>query len=394
MLTLILVLSSLINIARAQDVSGTLSKGGFPIASEKDHSYFIQPSMPLSKDSHFLIVRVKDDKDDFEVIANGTIESAENQGYWLAIESKDLKKLPVKGDFAVLLGAPKVFDIKPQLKPTINFNLSNAPPEDLERGYLQLGYTFYEGSLSANSSTRANSYKNISQYRFQGFELDWFLDFLPNYGITIKSFGGSVPVRSYYLNDIPSSYSRLNMRLNYRTKVSKNKLRWTFFVDSLYEDFNTSNPDEYLLSSKETSLGAGATLAYEPRYFLLPYQKKSEFVFQRFFVSAVYYPKVQVQDSIVSRGSDSVGSSRWDLGVGATFLFNLSWVPWVKRYYLEAGYNVSETSLKFSGPTQSESGGIYTVPQGGTGSEKDQYWYIQIGVRYEDFIGHLFKPRN
>ncbi len=362
--------------------------------SEKNQSYFIKAPATLSTDSRFLIVRVKDDKNDFEVIADGKVHSVDKDGFWLSVNTSDMKKIPVKGDFAVSLGDPKVFEKKDQLKPTLDFKLKNGVVEPLEPGYLQLGYTFYQGSFSSNSSTRANSFKNINQYKFQGFQLEWFLDFLPNYGITLKSFGGNVPVTSYYLTDIPSSYSRLNLRLNYRTNRSKSNLRWTFFIDSLYEEFKTDNPDEYLLSTKETSLGAGAMFAWEPRPSLLTFSGKSEFVFQRLFLTGIYYPKVQVQDSIVSRGTDSNGSSRWDLGVGSTFLFNLSWVPWVKRYYLEAGYNVSETSLKFSGATTSESGGVYVVPQGGSGSEKDQYLYIQVGVRFDDFIGHIFSPRN
>lgn len=390
---IVLFFSLFVRHAQANDVAGTLSKGGFPILSEKDKSYFVQSSVPLSKDSRFIIVRIKEDKSDFEVIANAKVQSLEKQGLWLVIADQDLKKLPMQGDFAVLMGEPKSFEKKNQLKPTLEYNLAQQDVEPLEPGYLQFGYTFFGGSYSSSSSTPANAFKNISQYSFQGFQIEWFVDFLPNYGITIKSFGGSVPVFSYYREEIPSSYSRLNLRFNYRTKRFSNNLRGTVFIDSLYEEFKTDNPDENVLSSKETSMGLGGMLSFEPKPSLLSFSGKSEFVFQRLFLSAIYYPKVQAQDSVISRGTDSNGSMRWDAGIGTTFLFNLAWVPWVKRYYLEAGYNVSETNLKFSGPTSSESGGVI-IPQGGSGSEKDQYWYIQLGVRFDDVVGHALSPRN
>lgn len=372
--------------------SAETARESVPVLKVTDRVVIAPLNDALKPGQNVLIVRENPDDEEPDVIANGKVALIKDKFSFIRLDVDTLKKRPEKKDRIVLLGAPKIFSSRQDEGGKSNFVQENIPPEAQERGYIQLRYLHFAGQLDGESSTEANRYKNISSLPKTGWELEWFLDFLSSYGLSFGQLTGVVPIQSYYHNDVQAQYAQTYFKLMYRTQ-KKYDLRGQFFLQSQNEEFSTQNPDDFILSTKTEAQLLGAALIYEPGDLLL---RRERFAFQWSYLKlqAAMSLNVQATDGAVSRGTSSGGSAMRDLRLEAGATMWIPSVPWVKRYTLSLEGFHRQTDLKFSGPTRSENGGVYAIPENGTAQENETGWMLSIGVRFDDVIGAVFKPKD
>jgi hypothetical protein len=368
-----------------------MQKTAYKVLQEKSNIVAVGAAN-LPKGQRLLFVRNQPDLGEYEVIGRGMVERSDSKISVIKLEMDDLKKIPQKGDFAVILGEPKTFAVAPTKKPQSDLTIQPEDPEEPERGYFSLGLLSGNGKLASQSSNKANSLKNLDKYPLGGFRFEWFPEFASNYGISYQNASSQVPVVSYYLQTSVGTLSKSIFRIHYRHKKSASNFRWSLFLENQSEEFKTANQDEYVIASRYDSLGVGVHLAWEPGDLL--YSTPSILGQpNRLYLEASYAPSVNAGDTTVSRGASSGGSTRMDYSVGYTHVFYWSAIPWLKRYSLDLKYSVSNLDLHFSGATKSETGGFYIIPASGVYSETNTQIQVVFGWRFEDLFGRNFKPR-
>jgi hypothetical protein len=281
------------------------------------------------------------------------------------------------------------------MEPPLSSEEGESPSDP---GYIEYDMGQLSGGAQASASDdTSDAYKNLPKYAPAYTHFIWYFEFLWHLGFETETWNGTFPTSTYY-HDYGDSKEKLSITsLNYRfyRLWLHEHLRPTVRLLTTNSTFSTLNTDEALLSSGLTATGLGTRLSYEWDSTIWKPEKGSGFKFQSVFLDLNYYPIVTVQDTgPISRGTGSAGSSMSDFKIGASTIMYAKWVPWIKRYILEAGYGQRNISLKFSGPTTSQDvGSGYQVPSGLTGTEKYSWVYVSIGIRFEDIIGQLLKPR-
>lgn len=353
--------------------------------------YFRNPQrMEFEENQYVVIVRHNPDDDEMEVISTGRFKSRPREH--ILLDDLNFKKLPQAGDLVAKTGDPlKKKDEKAKAEPK-NI-LPDAPTvSPLEAGYIEFSYLTGHQNTLTESPNQANAYKQINNLSDSGFRLRWFLDFFPNYGIDYQTRSGQVPIQSYYRSDVSATLSEQLFRLNYRNSKIGHSWRWNAFVESFSTEFQTNNPDEAVISTAAQGVGIGASLKYEP-YSPLYSAKSTSMVVDGIGLEFSQSLMGTAVDALVSRGSSS-RVSRQSLSLVAGTTLYLPWVPYINRYFIEASYTTTNWSMAFSGPTRKEIGGPIEIPSGGTYAEKEKGWKILIGIRYDDLVGRIFKPKN
>lgn len=371
-----------------------LKHKAFKVIKENKGMVVLQASN-MNKGQKILFVRAIPELDEFEVISQGVVKVSNDKLTLVELNSGKLAKYPQAGDFAVTMGEPKKFEV-PTLKQGMEgFTVEAENPEEPERGYVDIGFLRNQGTLNSSTSNRANSYKNINKYTNQGLSFVWHPEFLPNYGIEYTSADGGVIVYDYYGTPQESSTKTTKFRLSYRNRISPSKLRWKLFLQSTSSQFQTLNADEYVLQSTQNGLGLGGLIGYE-FHTTLPFSATAGYGAPAgIYLEAYYVPNLSVVDSAaVQRGTSSSGSNSIFFSVAYSHLFYIEQIPWFKRYFLELKYAVSKSNINFQGPTKNAPANFYIIPENGTYSENETVLSLNIGLRFEDWMGKSLKPRS
>lgn len=374
-------------------LASELKSKSLPVLSEKRSIVEVGDS-DLHMGQKMLFVRIVPEYDEFEVIAEGTVIAKSKGRTQIKMNLDKLKKIPNKDDFAVMLGEPKKF-VDPKTEPSkALIAIERDEVVEQEPGYIAVYLINSNGQLKSTSSNTANSLKQLNSLKTAGFGFEWFFEFLPSYGFSYESGGGKVPVFSYFKKEEPTIYEFSEFKIMFRKQLLKNPgWRWHFQISNWTSKFKTTNADAYVLSTQTVSNGFGAAISYDfkaslfeaPRFWGTPYS---------LYAGLKMYPDVTISDGIVSRGETSSGSSQMSTFVGYTHNFNLKFIPYVSRWYLDFRFSQLNQSIKMLGATKSEAGSFYTVPQGGTYSEKQTFFEITLGIRFPDLLGAGLKSRN
>jgi hypothetical protein len=162
----------------------------------------------------------------------------------------------------------------------------------------------------------------------------------------------------------------------------------------LTDKFETINPDEALISSQYNGFGVG--LRIEARFGSELWKTDKYFpplILQNLYVEAGYVPSLTATDLTISRGESSGGSKAFEYAIGATSVIYLKWMPMASRWIVSGKYVVQSYDLTYSGPTKSEEGGFYTIPEGGRYKEQYSYLMLNFGLRFDDYVGKFLNPR-
>ena len=314
------------------------------------------------------------------------------------LDRDSITKYPETGDRAVMLADEM---LPPDLGPNETHDLPQTSekkkPDDHPPGYLEFGMgMLMAGSITADSGgVYANSAKKSSGYRFKNIHFAYYSDFFP-VGIEMDSHGGDFPTSTYQNTVVDSSESVKMMTFNYRFKnIFGKKLAPRLRVATLSDDFETSAVDGALLSTQTSGLGFGGRLDYE---FASPIWKPKGgdpiFTLQALQLELTYFPSITAKDQGLSRGTESSGSTGLYYGAAVTALAWFDFIPVLKRWVVQAGYRVRSYSLKFQGPTVSETGCLNCqIPQNSTSSEKESDLRFFIGVRFDDPI-RMMAPKK
>jgi hypothetical protein len=371
-----------------------IKQKGFRVIKESNGNVIINaPNLAVGQ--KIIFVRIVPELEELETISQGNIKRSTDKLSLVELDREKIEKFPKAGDYAVFMGEPKKFIDPPQPLGKEGYSTSVKVAEDYERGYAQLGFITNDGSLLSTSTTRANSYKNITKYTYKGLAFAWHPEFLPNYGIEYKQVEGPVPVIDYYEIVQPSSFATSQLRLSYRNQLGPAKIRWKIFLQSSSSEFKTLNGDEYVLASKQTALGLGGLVGYE---FNEPLPLNATAFYGQpgtITVEAYYEPNLIIADSVaVSRGTTSTGSHQQGYAVSYTHLFYIEKIPWFKRFFIEIKYATSETKLSFQGKPKNPTENFYEIPENGEGTESEKIVSVNLGLRFEDWFGASLKPRS
>jgi hypothetical protein len=371
---------------------GELTTKPLPILAVGDDFIRVRSLDTLGPGQNFLIVRPVDD-DDPEVVANGRLKSQIKNEVIIEFDPALAKKRPINNDFVILLGKPKVFNPIPKGKKSDDTDFSLLQVKNKETGYLQFKYFQGNTKLDSSSPNQANSLKNISKFPRAGFELEWFMEFLPNYGFSIGEFSGEIPIVNYFHTPVPGTFTQSKIKLMYRTEKSST-LRGQLFMQSQSEKFATANSDEYILSTQVDVSALGASLVYE-RGELLPITKTWSFGLTALRLNLIYGLSVVAQDGSVSRGQSSGGNGFQEIQLGLDTTGYFPKIPYLKRWTFGLDFYQRTLDLKFTGKTKGEQvTGAYVIPSDQKYSEIESGVYLYVGFRFKDVIGSAFKPRE
>lgn len=373
-------------------IDNELKSKSIPVLAEKNNIVEIGKTS-LAPGQKMLFVRPVPEYEEFEIIAEGAILDTRNGRTRVKLRMDKLKKIPTKTDYAVMLAAPKVFTPPQQKKPEAILTIEQQQVKELESGYISLYYTSNMGKMVGTSSNVANSLKQINSLKSSGIGLEWFLEFLPNYGFSFESTAGKVPVISYFKVEEPTSIEYNELKLQMRNQLFKPGWRYRGFLSNATSSFSTTNTDAYVISSKSVLNGFGFIVGYDLTE-TLSVPKKIWGKPHSIYGGMAFYPDVIVTDGVVKRGTASSGSSQMNLMLGYTHLINLSFIPYVNRWFFDFKLTQSTMKIKMSGPTTSEAGSFYIVPENGNYSETQTLIQISFGTRFSDFLGAGLKSRN
>jgi hypothetical protein len=365
-----------------------IKKNAVPVRRVMDDVVFLPRSNRVSVGDLVVVLRVQGD--DVEVIARGAAETVQNGELLVVMEGPSISKIPKARDWVVSLSKLKPPPDDPIFPHPPDITIVDKP-DPYEPGYMVFDIGSDQGRFESQSPNQANQYK-VYDYKFTEMHFLWYVDMFWRYGIEYQSSSANIPVQSYYREDRPTTADETRISLHYRMLPIWKELRPTLKLISLSNKFVTTNEDEYVLSSQASGMGVGANFHYLFSDNLFKTDKGMGWKFNRAYVDMNYFPSYNLTDGSVSRGSSSSGS-RMEIKVGATALFYVPFIPWLKRYSLDASYGISQTQISFSGEVKNAPDGAYVIPAGQSYSESQSYFKVMFGLRLDDFVSKLMKSR-
>lgn len=365
-----------------------IRKSGVPVRRLIDNIVVI-PNNPRVKVGDLVVV-ARTSVDNVEVIARGSVANIQNNELLIMIESNSIIKFPQKNDIVVSLA--KLNQSKEEessLPPSPE--LKEDEPDPYEEGYMQLEAGQNQGALSSETTNRANQFK-LYDFNYANTRFLWYFDFAWRFGIEYETSGGSVPVIGYDKNPKPTSYSDTTFSFHYRFSPVWRELRPTFKLVNRTSDFKTENEDEYVMSSSGAGLGVGAHFHYLFGSNTFTSNRMLDASVNKLYFEYIYFPGYSFKDAEVSRGESSSGSA-YEMNAGMTFLFYVRFIPYFKRYSLDISSGVSQRKFTFTGKPTDPLDIFVPIPEGGSYGEKESYVKIMFGLRLDDFVGKLLKPR-
>lgn len=341
-----------------------------------------------------LILFMRPSRTGLDMLAQGIVDHNDNSFMYVKLNMLTVDKVPYAGDVAVPIAPAWAPEKKSEPAP-VGFIPTEPEPEPGDPGHIQLDYGFLMGSLQTQTTSQANAYKKVPQFRVSHMHFEWYFQFLWNLGLEFESYTGEIPSSSYYRAELTTTEAVRAFMVNYRfRRMFNDTFRPTFRLISINDKFETDNTDEAIISSSYSSMGGGFRWAYEfTSNVWKPESRSLDATLHRVYLDTNFYPIISAKDLDISRGANSSGSMGYEWRLGVTGLAWIDYVPFFKRFVLEAFYGQRTYMLKFSGATKSETGGVYTIPAGGTSTESISYYVIYFGVRLDDFIGKVLMPR-
>ncbi|MEK2687526.1 hypothetical protein [Bdellovibrio sp. GT3] len=365
-----------------------IKKNAVPVRRVTDDVIFLPRSNRVGVGELVVILRVQGD--DVEVIARGNAETVQNNELLVVMDGKSITKIPKVRDLVVSLSKLKPAPEDPFFpQPPDNPIVEKADP--YEPGYIVFEMGSNQGHFESQSPNQANQYK-IYDYKFTEMHFLWYVDMFWRYGIEYQTSSANIPLQSYYREDRPTTAEETRMALHYRLLPVWKELRPTLKLISLSSKFDTTNEDEYVVSSQASGMGLGANFHYLFSDNLFKTKKGFGWAFNRVYFDMNYFPSYSVSDGEVSRGSSSSGTLM-ELKVGATALFYVPFIPWLKRYSVDVSYGMSQSQVTFSGDVKNATDGAYDIPPGQSYNESQSYIKIMLGLRLDDFISNIMKSR-
>lgn len=374
--------------------STALLKRAYKVIKESSNQIIIgAPNlMPGQK---IMFVRLILELDEYEIISHGVVKRATEKMSLITLDLEKNEKFPKVGDFAVVSGEPKTFVDPVSQKTKSEFMPRLDTVNESETGYASIAWSLNQGELKSTSSNRANSYKNIKNFDYNGFNFTWVPEFQPSYGLDVSSYGGNIQVLDYFSEVKPSSLNSTEFKIFYRNFFLEKKMIWAFQFGSTSMNFSTENEDEYIFSSTANGIGLGFSLAYQFNQLIIHKNTPLYGIPQALKLGFFYVPSLSVSDiKNISRGTSSSGSSQLSYEISYSHLFYVDKIPWFKRYFLEFKFRNDDFKINFSGPTKNSFNNFYTIPENGKYTENNSFIRFAVGLMLEDWFGKSLKPRD
>jgi hypothetical protein len=342
-----------------------------------------------------------------DMMARGEVQGVEGEEALIKLDLDEILKVPAENDLAVPLASPSFAknDKEEESLDATGFALPDPPGDP---GYIQATYGFFFGNLdtkvtpgsTAFDALVPNDAKKVSGYRFRQMQFAWYPEFIWHWGFEWEKYGGIFPTFTYYHTQVQTDQDFSRITVNYRfRRMWGGHFRPTLKFQYLVDIFQTSDPDEHVITSHYTSLGLGLRLAWE---FTSPaWTTRRWFPFialHEVHLEGSFYPIASPEDVshngiFISRGTKGSGNAvEWR--AGATGLMYFYWMPVIKRWVITADVGQLTYNLSFSGATRGEVGNPFTIYPGTRSTESYMYWTFMVGIRLDDFVGKFLKPNN
>jgi hypothetical protein len=308
------------------------------------------------------------------------------------LDRDNIIKYPHAGDYAVPMTDPNLAALDGKDGDDFPAPVDEVPKDEGSRpGYFEFGMGLMFGNFNTLPSGQVNLSKISSGYRFPLTHIAYYSDYVP-IGFELDTYKGNFPTGTYKHTITTSGEKVSNIGFNYRFKpLFKHHLAFMARVNSISETFTTNNTDDSLLNTTTTGLGFGLRVQLD---LVSPVWKKEPHDFfiqmQSFFGEYLYYPSITANDTAISRGLSSSGSTLTQYRVGATALAWISFIPLLKRWVIQGSYGMRSYNLKFSGATVSEPGNPILVLPNSSSKESEKDYRFFVGFRIEDPIKLLF----
>lgn len=359
-----------------------------PIVKVEEDVLFVPQNPTIKVGESVVIIRI--DNDDVEVVAKGNVANVQDGSFLILVERKDILKSPKAGDRVVSVARLNPQEVEKQNEIPLP-ELTMAKPDPYEPGYAVLDIGPNLGDFRSLSSNQANQYKNYS-FNYYDTHFIWFFDFMWRLGIEYNTTGGDVPLRSYDRQVRPTKYSETLIGVHYRFLPFWKELRPTIKVVTKSADFQTTNNDEYVVTTKGSGIGIGGNLHYLFGSNIFVSEKSFDWSLNRIYSDLVIFPDFHLSDGLVSRGESGRGLEL-DLKLGATILFYIKPVPFFKRFSVDVSAGIQQNSFTFQGEPKSAPDGFYSIPPNSTYEERQNYFKIMIGLRMEDMVAKALRSR-
>lgn len=361
-------------------------KESLPIHQIKNDIVLVKINARLKLNQEIIVIRLYEDN--VEVVAIGEIQGQQDQFWLIALNPKESKGLPTTKDR--LLPIEKLN--QPLKKsPIVLSKTSFAKSADTyrESGYIEFGRLNLIGDSALQTDILANQYKQFS-YQFNQSHFLWYFDFLWRAGIFYSSQSSDVPVIGYdrFAKATQLNEERFELRFRLAPWIGSFKSHLKFINYS--QSFDTTNEDEYILSTKSTGTGFGLYNYYEFSPSLWQAQQGIDFKWHRIYLDFNHI-SLSTQDGLVSRGKGA--GTLQEVELGTQLLLGTNWFPWFNRVFVDFAYFNNAAKVAFTGPTQSAADGFYLIPESGQSQEINQGYRIRFGWRFDDYISQIFKSR-
>lgn len=354
-------------------------RGGFNkiVIEEKDLPLGFQ----VTKESVYVVARKSKPREGRGpiIVGRSVLAKADNGNLILVFYLPMEEGKPLVGDRLYSSGFP-ITDAERNL---INQALASLPQvdrelDDLYHGLMSFKYGYYSSKLATTTSTDSNSYKQ-SKFTQMTYGFRWWFDFFPQLGVSYDYARGTIPIKGFHKEDETGAQTNSSLGISYRARFLT--LPWIISFKYVATDFETSNPDDFVLGSSYSGLNVNMTF-HELWQFKVFDTRFASFEMTNLEIGAGVFPFMMVSDMGVSRGQGTGMGFQANGGLD----FHIGKIKLLKDFFFafEGGWQL--INVGFSGQTSN----TYVAPN--NQSTETQYWFgLRLKFHIKDYIGEMIK---
>lgn len=249
--------------------------------------------------------------------------------------------------------------------------------EDLYNGLISLKVGLYQTTLSTQTNTDSNRFKDAGFIQ-KNFGLRWWFDFAPRLGMNLEFATGDIPITGFHREPETGSQKDMMVGLMLRTRFLGNPTM--FSLNYFNDSFVTTNPDDFILSSTYSGFNLNMTF-YELFKWSIFRAKWADLMLNNLEVGAGISPIMTVTDTVITRGGGSGNGYQFNAGLE----FHVGKIKFLKNFFFVFEGGMKMTNISFSGTPS-------TNVQPNNSSSEQLTWYgLRIKFNMQDYLGEWIK---
>jgi hypothetical protein len=338
----------------------------------------------------FLVVRKETDslrrQPKLSVIGRSAVVDVVSRGAVMVLYKPFEGQKAKEGDYLIRTGDPLTAEEMGLIQDEILGVLEQDDEiEAYYKGVMSLKMGFYGGMLDSTSASDTNAFKKSPDLFMSSFGLRWWQTFYPRLGVNIEYAKTEIPTITTFSEEAISTHMVFEPGLIYRSRLFGIPIMYslTYFTNR----FETTNPDDFLISSAYSGVNVGGTIFY-PLHWSILSLGRSSFNLEYFELGGKYAPSVDVSEKEYSRGTSVEGSAR-SFHFGVEFNLTHSSLQFTRNLFIIIEGGMQRMDLEFSGSTQGELPTGEAIPRDGKHTEWFQWWGVRLKYNLPDYLGEF-----